>query len=264
MKSIRPAAVAGTFYPAAPQMLRQAVRDYLAQSSTSSPKPPKAMIAPHAGFVYSGPIAASVYGLLQNAPDKIRKVILLGPSHRVPLLGLAASSAEYFSTPLGTIPLDRDNIEQLLALPQVTILDEAHAMEHSLEVQLPFLQTVLDDFSLTPLVVGDASPDEISEALETVWGGDETLIVISSDLSHYHDYQTAKIMDQATSDAIENLQAEKLRYDDACGRSPIKGLLTIAKRKGFKARTIDLRNSGDTAGDKNQVVGYGAYAFYEQ
>ncbi|MFC1748949.1 AmmeMemoRadiSam system protein B [Pseudomonadota bacterium] len=261
MGNIRPAAVAGMFYPDDAETLHQFILDNLNQCNAPPPLPPKAIISPHAGFVYSGPIAACVYRLLQNARNKIKKVVLLGPSHRVPLLGLAASNAEYFTTPLGVIPVDTDAIKKLLTLPQVKVLNEAHTMEHSLEVQLPFLQTVLDDFTLIPLVVGDANPQEVAEVLETLWGDDETLIVISSDLSHYHDYKTAQKMDRTTSEAIVNLQPEKIHHDDACGRIPITGLLTIAKQKGLKAKIVDLRNSGDTAGDKTQVVGYGAYAF---
>ncbi len=258
MANIRHAAVAGMFYPDDAEELQQFI---LANIKPTDTPAPKAIIAPHAGYIYSGSIAASVYQQLQNARYTIKKVVLLGPSHRVPLLGLAASSADYFQTPLGNIPIDHDNINKLLALKQVKTLDQAHVMEHSLEVHLPFLQTVLNDFVLTPLVVGDAAPLEVSEVLETVWGGDETLIVISSDLSHYHDYNTAQAMDRATSDAIINLQPDKLGYEDACGRNPIKGLLTIAKQRGMHCELIDLRNSGDTAGDKSQVVGYGAYAF---
>lgn len=261
MGNIRPPAVAGMFYPGDADALRQFVVNNLDECDPPPSSAPKAIISPHAGFIYSGPIAAHVYRLLQNAADQIKKVVLLGPSHRVPILGLAASSAEYFSTPLGNIPIDTDAVNELLELPQVKILNEAHMMEHSLEVQLPFLQTVLNDFTLIPLVVGDASAKEVAEVLEKLWGDDETLVVISSDLSHYHDYKTAQKMDQATSEAIINLDSDKLGYDDACGRIPITGLLTIARQKSLKAKIIDLRNSGDTAGDKSQVVGYGAYAF---
>lgn len=186
-------------------------------------------------------------------------MILLGPSHRVPFYGLAASSASHFVTPLGMIPLDRQCIEQLVANGQVQELDQAHSLEHSLEVHLPFLQTILHDFSLVPLVVGDASAEQVADVLQAVWGGPETLIVISSDLSHYHDYATAQKMDRATSDAIEHLAPEAIDYEQACGRIPVSGLLTLARRQGLKATTIDLRNSGDTAGPRDRVVGYGAY-----
>ena len=260
MTHIRTPAVAGMFYPADANTLQAMVDDFLAGAETHGDIP-KALIVPHAGYIYSGPIAASAYHLLEQARHTITRVILLGPSHRVPLFGLAVSSADYFSTPLGNIPLDRAAMEKILPLKQVRLMDEAHTMEHSLEVQLPFLQSLLEDFTLVPLVVGDASAGEVGDVLETLWGGPETLIVISSDLSHYHDYATAKRMDQATSQAIETLQAEAVSHDGACGRNPIKGLLAVAARKGLHVRTVDLRNSGDTAGPRDQVVGYGAYVF---
>jgi AmmeMemoRadiSam system protein B len=223
---------------------------------------PKAMIAPHAGYIYSGPIAAAAYAPLIRAHAIITRVILLGPAHRVFVRGLATSSATRFETPLGAIDLDRTAIERALALPQVRIMDEAHATEHSLEVQLPFLQEVLDSFRLVPFVVGDASAEEVAEVLDLLWGGDETLIVVSSDLSHYLDYGTARALDAATTEAIEGLNPEAIGYDQACGRHPINGLLALARRRGLQAQTLDLRSSGDTAGPRDHVVGYGAYVFY--
>ena len=220
---------------------------------------PKAIIVPHAGYVYSGPVAASAYARLKKARSRIQRVVLLGPVHRVPVRGLAASSADSFLTPLGSVPLDRDLIARLLELPQVENRDDAHAGEHSLEVHLPFLQEVIDHFTLVPLAVGDARCEEVEEVLDLAWGGPETLIVVSSDLSHYHDYETAHAMDQATSMAIESLSPESIGHDQACGRIPICGLLRAARKRGMEARTIDLRNSGDTAGPRDQVVGYGAY-----
>ncbi|MCG6887297.1 MAG: AmmeMemoRadiSam system protein B [Proteobacteria bacterium] len=260
--TIRQPAVAGTFYPADPQQLRDMVGGYLQDATrrqTGEVTVPKALIAPHAGYIYSGPVAASAYARLAPAHDKIKRVILLGPSHRVPLRGIATSSATHFQTPLGSIPLDRACIEQVEKFPQVVRLDEAHVAEHSLEVHLPFLQEVLDSFSLVPLVVGEASPAQVSEIIEALWDGPETLIVISSDLSHYHDYETARRLDSATSRAIEALQPESIQYEDACGRNPVNGLLELARRHGLHATTVDLRNSGDTAGPRDQVVGYGAY-----
>jgi len=257
--SRRPA-VAGSFYPGDPRELKRMVDGYLAEVSAED-SPPKALIAPHAGYVYSGPIAASAYATLAPSHATISRVVLLGPAHRVPLRGLAASSAERFDTPLGSVALDRAAIDLALTLPQVKLMDEAHLLEHSLEVQLPFLQEVLDRFQLAPFVVGDASPAEVAEVLELLWGGPETLIVISSDLSHYYDYRTAKRLDATTSAAIEALRPEDIGYEQACGRNPVNGLLELAKRRGLRARTLDLRNSGDTAGPRDQVVGYGAYAF---
>lgn len=262
MPTTRPAAVAGMFYPAERDELHQMVAGFLQSASSRHEPPPKAIVAPHAGFIYSGPIAASAYAQLSPLRQTVRRVVLLGPSHRVGFHGIATSSADFFETPLGTVPLDAELRQQLLALPQVKPLDQAHQMEHSLEVHLPFLQEMLEKFTLLPLVVGDAEPDEVAEVLRHVWGGEETLIIISSDLSHYHDYETAQRMDKATSNAIETLHPEAIHYGDACGRNPLNGLLVVAKEKGMSAKTIDLRNSGDTAGPRDQVVGYGAYLFH--
>ncbi|MBI3771232.1 MAG: AmmeMemoRadiSam system protein B [Gammaproteobacteria bacterium] len=263
MTRLRNPAVAGTFYPADAAELRSMLNNFLAplKPAQETAPVPKAMIVPHAGYIYSGPVAASAYRLLWPARNNIRRVVLLGPSHRVPLFGLAASSADAFNTPLGQIALDKVAITRLLELPQVKLMDQAHTLEHSLEVQLPFLQTVLNDFTLVPLVVGEASPQDVAEVLDVLWDGDETLILISSDLSHYHDYNTARHMDQATSKAIEQLKPETILYDDACGRNGINGLLLAAQEHGLQARTIDLRSSGDTADPRDQVVGYGAYVF---
>lgn len=257
--NIRQPAVAGMFYPADPHELGAMLDSMLQEARPPDTAPPKAIIVPHAGYIYSGPVAASAYKLIGKLADTVTRVILLGPSHRVPFYGLAASSASHFVTPLGRIPLDRSTIDRLLVEGLVTQLDQAHSLEHSLEVHLPFLQKTLKDFSLVPLVVGEASAEQVAAVLQSVWGGEETLIVISSDLSHYHDYNTAKKMDRATSDAIEHLEPEAIHYDDACGRIPVSGLLTLARKQGLHAKTIDLRNSGDTAGPRDQVVGYGAY-----
>jgi len=261
MSLARPPAVAGRFYPSDPPALKRMVDDYLAKAKVDGP-PPKALIAPHAGYIYSGLVAATAYAPLVAARETISQVVLLGPAHRVFVRGLAASSAERFETPLGTVPLDRAAIDRTLTLPQVSISDAAHAEEHSLEVQLPFLQVVLDEFKLVPFVVGDASPEEVAEVLELLWSGPETLIVVSSDLSHYHDYATAHRLDTATSKAIEGLHPEDIGYDQACGRQPVNGLLELARRRGLRAKTLDLRNSGDTSGPRDQVVGYGAYVFH--
>ncbi len=260
MSPARRPAVAGLFYPSEPSELRAMIRRELAACEASGAAP-KAVIAPHAGYVYSGPIAASAYARLSLGREKIQRVILLGPSHRVPFHGLAASGADAFETPLGAVPLDRPAIDTLLQLPQVHLLDAAHAQEHSLEVHLPFLQVILDAFKLVPLAVGDAGPEEVAEVLLSVWGGEETAIVVSSDLSHYHDYETARRLDEATSRAIEMLRPEDIQYEDACGRVPVNGLLHAARARGLSATTLDLRNSGDTAGSRDRVVGYGAYAF---
>lgn len=261
MATARPAAVAGMFYPADPAELKAMVDGMLAEAATSEP-PPKAMIVPHAGYVYSGPVAATAYARLLNRTHPIRRVVLLGPAHRVPFRGLAVPSVDYFQTPLGLVPLDRASIEALKQRPFVVESDAAHAQEHSLEVHLPFLQETLgEDFVLVPVVVGDARPEEVAEALELLWDGPETLIVISSDLTHYLDYETARRIDRVTSEAIEHLEPERIGFEQACGRIPVQGLLLEARRHGLHGRTVDLRNSGDTAGPRDQVVGYGAYVF---
>lgn len=257
MTSVRRAAVAGRFYPDDPAELREMVRGFLREAPPGPPS--KAMIVPHAGLVYSGPIAASAYKRLEGAHGRVTRVVLLGPSHRVGFYGLALSSAEHFETPLGRVPLDHEAARAVAHLPQVATIDEAHEREHSLEVQLPFLQEVLGDFTLVPIAVGDTRPDEVAEVIDALWGGDETAILISSDLSHYHDYATARALDEATSRNIEALRPEAIEYGHACGRNPINGLLVSARRRGLHAETIDLRSSGDTAGPRDQVVGYGAY-----
>lgn len=251
------------FYPADPRELRAQIDGFLrgaeppADSAGSAGKAPKALIAPHAGTIYSGPIAASAYARLRA--DRIERVVLLGPAHRVYVEGLALPSVGAFRTPLGEIPLDATLVERVTKLPGVTVSDEAHALEHSLEVHLPFLQRTLGPFSLLPLVVGRASPAMVGAVLDAVWGGDETLIVVSSDLSHFHDYERARRIDRQTSELIESLDFERLDGERACGTYPVSGLLQVAKRRGMAVHCIDLRNSGDTAGDKRRVVGYGSY-----
>lgn len=262
--TIREPAVAGLFYPDDADELRRLVRACLAEGRRrvgDAAAPPKALIAPHAGFVYSGPIAGSAYAALEPLRDRVTRVVLLGPSHRVALRGLALSTARAFRTPLGDVPLDRAGAEALAKLPGVRFFDAAHAEEHSLEVQLPFLQIALGPFSLLPIVAGDATPDEVAAVIEAAWGGDETRIVVSSDLSHYYDYATARALDRATTAAIEALRPEGVGDDGACGRVPVRGLLVAARRHALAARTLDLRSSGDTAGPRDRVVGYGAYAF---
>ncbi|MFQ5470547.1 MAG: AmmeMemoRadiSam system protein B [Gammaproteobacteria bacterium] len=263
MQTIRPPAVADMFYPRNPDELHDMVQGFLDHVRAKGPAP-KAIIVPHAGYIYSGPIAASAYARISTAHDIIKRVVLLGPAHRIPIGGLAVCSASAFATPLGDVRIDAASIDEIIKLPQVQLIDAAHVAEHSLEVHLPFLQEILDDFLLIPLVVGDAKPEEVAEVLEILWGGPETLIVISSDLSHYYDYDTARQLDAATSKAIETLQPQDIQYEHACGRIPVSGLLLLANKKGLRAQTIDLRNSGDTAGPRDQVVGYGAWVFEDQ
>ncbi len=261
MPSVRPPAVAGMFYPAEPQVLQ---RDVLAMLDRVRPAglTPKAIIAPHAGYIYSGPIAASAYAQLLPLAGTISRVVLLGPVHRVWVAGLALPGVDFFDTPLGRLAINAEAVRQLAGLPFVERNPAAHAMEHSLEVQLPFLQTVLGEFSLVPLAVGGATPEQVAQALEIVWGGAETLIVVSSDLSHYLPYDLARRTDQATVQTILELDSHLLG-EQACGAQPINGLLLAARRKGLSGHLLDLRNSGDTAGDRQRVVGYAAIAFTE-
>ncbi len=263
MAGTRPAVVAGKFYPGAPTALTAELREYVGDA-TARLLPgtvlPKAVIVPHAGYVYSGAVAASAYARLAAGRDTIRRVVLFGPTHRVAIRGLALPSAHAFATPLGTIDVDRDAVAAALALPAVCESDAAHAFEHSLEVQLPFLQAVLGDFKIVPFAVGDATPREVADVIERLWGGPETLIVISSDLSHYHGYAEARAIDRITADTVLGLSAT-LDHEQACGATPINGLLLSARDRRLRPELLDLRNSGDTAGDKSRVVGYASFAF---
>jgi hypothetical protein len=264
--AIRPPAVAGLFYPDSAEALERWVDELLAGAGSFAPEPaPKAIIAPHAGYEYSGPVAASVYARLRPLRDTVRRVVLLGPAHRVAFAGMALPGAGAFRTPLGDVPVDADAAARIAALPQVTVLPEAHAREHSLEVHVPFLQRVFSGFALVPLVVGDAAPAAVAAVLDALWGGAETLIVISSDLSHYEPYRAARAHDARTAAAIERLDAREIGPDDACGCIPIAGLLAAAGARGLACTRLDLRNSGDTAGARDpgarrEVVGYGAWA----
>jgi AmmeMemoRadiSam system protein B len=239
------------------------VQDYLAEAKVANDLNPKAVIAPHAGYIYSGPIAGSAFAPLASRSAEIRRIVLLGPAHRVAFSGLALSSAEAFVTPLGPVVLDKPGAQLVMALPQVRILNEAHAYEHSLEVELPFLQVILKQFQLVPLVVGDATSAEVAEVVDRIWGGPETRFVISSDLSHYLDYAAACKVDRATARAIEALDDQAIEEHHACGHTPVRGLLCAARRHRLTAHTVDLRNSGDTAGARDRVVGYGAFVFTE-
>ena len=259
--SIRPPAVAGLFYPGNATELRALLRRLLAENPTQAP-PPKALIAPHAGYLYSGPIDARAYNALRGLRESIRRVVLLGPAHRVALSGLALPTVGYFRSPLGDVPLDREACALLEGLPQVGYSDHAHQLEHSLEVHLPFLQTLLYQFLLVPLVVGWAQPDAVARVLELLWGGKETLVIISSDLSHYQPSDLARKLDETTAQHIENLHVP-IDEHHACGAHPINGLLTSVRGHRLRVQRLDLRNSSDTAGTPERVVGYGAWAFYD-
>jgi hypothetical protein len=258
----RPPAVAGLFYPDDPYELKAVVRAYLDRApAPAKAARPKALVVPHAGYVYSGPVAASAYRALGPQAGAVERVVLLGPSHRVPVRGLAVPDVAAFDTPLGRVPLDTALIAQLKSLPQVSSSDLPHRLEHSLEVQLPFLQMVLGDFRLVPLAVGEASPVDVAQVLETAWGGPETLVVVSTDLSHYHGYADAQRIDGETADAIGRHSTE-VDDDHACGCRALNGLMLVARLRGLEVEALDLRNSGDTSGDRSRVVGYGAFALY--
>ncbi|HTO45062.1 MAG TPA: AmmeMemoRadiSam system protein B [Burkholderiales bacterium] len=263
MTEIRPPAVAGSFYPGTREALSRDVAALLATAPAAPDSPvPKALIAPHAGYIYSGPVAASAYGRLARARGRIKRVVLLGPAHRVAVRGLALPAALGFQTPLGVVPVDRDAVRALSSMTQISESRDAHAQEHSLEVHLPFLQSVLGTFAVVPLVVGDASADEVAEVLDRLWGGAETLIVVSSDLSHYLSYDRARAVDRETARAIVSREP-RISHFQACGATPVNGLLAAALRRGLRAELLDLRNSGDTAGDRSRVVGYGSIGFFE-
>jgi MEMO1 family protein len=257
----RRAAVAGSFYPADPERLRRQILDLLAGTKADGNATPKAVIAPHAGYVYSGPVAAAAFATLRGCNAAFARVVVIGPAHYVPIHGIAVPQAEAFATPLGRVPVDRNALDGIADLPSVLRSDAAHAPEHALEVEIPFLQIVLSSFSLVPLVVGDATAQDVAQVLARLWGGPETLLVVSSDLSHYHSYETARRLDAATAAAIEKGVSADLGPAQACGYLPIAGLLVEANRRGLKAQRLSMCNSGDTAGPRDQVVGYGAWMF---
>jgi AmmeMemoRadiSam system protein B len=258
MVTTRPPAVAGSFYPSDATALAAEVDRHLANASPAAAVRPKAVIAPHAGYPYSGPIAGSAFRPWRDDPPPVRRVVLLGPAHTRPCW-IAASGADAFATPLGEVPIDRAGVDALVRAGLADVDEAPHAAEHSLEVELPFLQRLFPHVDLLPLVVGDAEPDEVARLLEACWGGPETVVVVSSDLSHYLDAETARQVDTATARAIEQLRFEAIDVDQACGARPVAGLLAVAARRGLRVSLADLRNSGDTAGPADRVVGYGAF-----
>jgi AmmeMemoRadiSam system protein B/AmmeMemoRadiSam system protein A len=264
MQSVRPAAVAGMFYPGDARALAAEVDDLLGGVEQPLPRLgyPKALVVPHAGYIYSGPVAARAYDELAAARGSVRRVVLLGPVHRVPVKGLAVPSAGAFATPLGVVRVDSEALREVRELPQVVTSDPAHALEHSLEVQLPFLQKTLGEFAVAPFAVGTASVQEVGEVIERLWGGPETLIVVSTDLSHYHSYEQARAIDRATIDRIASF-ATDIDHEEACGATPLNGLLFTSKKKSLSVKLLSACNSGDTAGGKGQVVGYSAFALYD-
>jgi len=264
MDRIRPAAVAGMFYPREARELQQDVAELIDGVENLAPRfgHPKALIVPHAGYIYSGPVAARAYDELSAARGIVKRVVLLGPVHRVPVRGLALPGVDAFETPLGRVPIDAEGARILASFRQVVESRAAHAMEHSLEVQLPFLQRMLGEFALLPLAVGDAKPQEVRDVIERLWGGPETLFILSTDLSHYHPYDEARALDQATLSRIAAFDTD-INHEEACGATPLNGFLAAARARGLSIRLLGACNSGDTAGGRERVVGYSAFALYE-
>lgn len=259
--SVRPAAVAGQFYPADVRVLRTQIGEMLTSAvPLEVVSAPKAIVVPHAGYIYSGPVAASAYAAIAPLRKQIRRVVMFGPAHRAAVNGFALPAAQGFATPLGEVPLSRPDWEALQRRPGIVLDDRPHAFEHCLEVQLPFLQTVLESFELVPLLVGRADAEDVAELIEDLWGGPETLIVISSDLSHYHPYRQAQSCDRATVEQVLMLHGG-IDHEQACGATPLNGLIRVATRHHLQPHLLDLRNSGDTAGDRSRVVGYASLAF---
>ena len=259
---VRPASAAGLYYPRDADGLRCALETLLGSGGKTAARLPKALVVPHAGYAYSGAVAASAFRTLENvAAASIRHVVLLGPSHRVRMRGLALPSCDYFSTPFGQVRVNDAGRRRLRELGLAGIADAPHALEHSLEVQLPFLQSMLTDFDLLPIAVGLAPPEQVGRALEAVWGGPETLIVVSSDLSHHHTHIEAQALDQQTARCIVERHSD-LSESQACGADSINGLMEVARHRDLEVRLLDRRTSGDTAGDSQRVVGYGSFALY--
>lgn len=275
MRDVRPPAVAGSFYPGNSAVLRSTLMQLLDDARLRVPATTpefsaallKAVIVPHAGYIYSGSTAALAYALVERGRGRITRVVLLGPSHRVALRGVALPTSAAFATPLGELPVE-DVAPDVRRLPGLVMDDTPHHWEHSVEVQVPFLQHVFGSgegsgtgaVTLVPLVVGHARPDEVADILDAVWGGPETLIVVSSDLSHYHRYEQAQRRDAGTIAQILSLDAT-VQPDQACGAYPVNGLLVSARRHGLQPQLLGACNSGDTAGDRARVVGYAALAF---
>jgi len=260
----RPAAVVGMFYPEDPHTLSRDIDQLLRQFPTENTGIPKALIVPHAGTIYSGLTAAAAYTQLRPS-SAFNEIVLLGPTHRIPLIGLGVPSVDAFQTPLGDIPLETTIIKDLVdQFDCINVSDSSHSEEHALEVQLPFLQRTLDSFSLIPITVGEVSEEDLGEVIDTLWGDPNRLILISSDLSHFQPYAEAQKLDLQTAHLIESFRGSELSYDSACGRAGIRGLLHVANDRGMNIERLDLRNSGDTAGPRDRVVGYGSWGFYEQ
>jgi AmmeMemoRadiSam system protein B len=258
---VRKAAVAGQFYEADPTVLQQHIDDLMSEAGSKNSARPKVLVVPHAGYIYSGPTAARAYRCLQTQPDEIRRVVLFGPAHRVYLEGMAVPSVDMFATPLGNVPLDRQVIDGVTGMPGVRVSDAAHRDEHCLEVQLPFLQSLLKQFTLVPVVVGNCDSTSVAALIDTLWGGEDTLIVISTDLSHYLSYARARQADANTCRRILE-KSTSLSGEEACGARALNGLMRSEHARRLDVELLDACNSGDTAGDRARVVGYGAFLLH--
>lgn len=267
--STRAPAVSGLFYNDSPISLRRQVLEFLAAASSAEDRSAtknselKAVVVPHAGYIYSGPVAAFAYKEIQKEAAHFKKIVLIGPSHHVPFQGVAVPKMNTFATPLGSVSVDLSLKQIALNFSFVIENDEPHRKEHSLEVQLPFLQVALKKFSILPIVIGQASATDLTQLLYKLCTEKDVLIVISSDLSHYLPYNIAQKRDLNTIDHILHFEPEKIEYDDACGRQGIQAFLHYAQSKKLIPILFNYKNSGDTAGDKSQVVGYCSIGFYE-
>lgn len=257
---VRRAAVAGTFYPSDPLTLAGEVDRFMGAATAGAV--PKALIVPHAGYLYSGPVAGAAYALLSGAGDRFNRVVLLGPAHHVFVQGMAVPTVDWFETPLGRIQVDREARDRVVAGGLASARDDAHRAEHSLEVQLPFLQRCLPSFFLLPVAVGQCPPKDVARLIESEWGDEQTLLVVSSDLSHFLPYDQALVKDRFTARRILDMETG-LDGEQACGSHAVNGLLLSARLRRMRVKELDLRNSGDTAGSRERVVGYGAFALYE-
>lgn len=260
--TIRPPAVAGRFYPDDPRQLRRAVRHYLdAAPAEALPGRVKIVIAPHAGYPFSGPVAGAAFRPLAAHDREVARLVLIGPAHWVPFQGVGVSRADAFATPLGLVPIDRSAVAALFDWHEAVAADWAHAPEHALEVELPFLQTLLGEVPIVPLLCGTCDDAAVMAALRRLWGGPETVIVVSSDLSHYEAYDAARAHDARTAAAIEALDPSSIGPFEACGFRAIRAALALAREFQLVPVRLALANSGDTAGPRDSVVGYGAWAF---
>jgi AmmeMemoRadiSam system protein B len=258
---IRETAVAGTFYEASEGALRLQLASLMAEVQAPAVDRPKVLIVPHAGYIYSGATAAQAYATVAHLSADITRVVLFGPAHSVHLQGMALPDTDAFATPLGMVPIDRESVLRACALPRVCLSDEAHRLEHSLEIQLPFVQTLLGEFSLVPVVVGHCTAQAVAVVMDALWGGPETLLIVSTDLSHFHTYEEASAIDKRTCQRLLDKDTS-LDGHDACGAYALNGLMSSAHCEALKIQQLALCNSGDNAGNKDRVVGYGAFILY--